>query len=465
MKVKGRELKGFEKYILMALEGEGPLSLEELDNKFVIFMSKIWYQQWDEKDKSILNTFIDDGERVRYDLKEELSRNNVKADNMTFAQVSSKTMIKELLNLNLVKENESNEYELTNEGHEAGKELISRMKKRAKTIDKNFFDVPATARNNIFLNALLAILKLSAGLISGSVGLLSDGLDAITDTISAFLVWLGIKIHHEFLSTILVIFMLFIAGFTAIYESITRILAILANTVDPITQIPLAVTVEAIAICISASLFVYQRHVGRANNNLTIISQSVDSKNHIFIGSAVIIGALFSMIRIYWVDAIVGLFIGAGILKDSIELAKDAKSSYDGEETDYTKYKTVFGNYTNINHMETCQLWILYAIPNYSITSKRELIESFEGAFNNRYIPILAELDILHPNDNDIEFKEHFDEIVNPLIERGWIKKEGNEEYDITNEGLKHLDTIFNDFNNYDVKFSDSFMLKLSDES
>ena len=103
MKVKGRELKGFEKYILMALEGEGPLSLEELDNKFVIFMSKIWYQQWDEKDKSILNTFIDDGERVRYDLKEELSRNNVKADNMTFAQVSSKTMIKELLNLNLVK--------------------------------------------------------------------------------------------------------------------------------------------------------------------------------------------------------------------------------------------------------------------------------------------------------------------------------------------------------------------------
>jgi len=40
-------------------------------------------------------------------------------------------------------------------------------------------------------------MKLLAGFLSGSVGLIADGADATVDTVSASLVWIGIKYKKE----------------------------------------------------------------------------------------------------------------------------------------------------------------------------------------------------------------------------------------------------------------------------
>ncbi|BBL61225.1 MAG: cation transporter [Methanobrevibacter arboriphilus] len=461
MKINGKTLVGFDKFILMALYVEGPLSSTQVDDKTIIFISSIWYQQWNEKDKSFLNSIIDSVERTRYFFKRD------SVDSKTIIEVEAGEMgslnnFNRLINFGLVEKIDDETYKLTEFGQKKGKYLVNAMKKRSKEIDKYLLNTNAVARNNIFIDFFLAVLKLSTGFISGSVGLISDGLDAITDTISAFFVWLGIKFHHEFLSTILVIFMLFIAGFSAVYESITRIIEILNNTVSPINQVPLVVAVEGIAILFAIGLFVYQRHVGRSFNNLTIISQSVDSKNHIFIGSAVIIGAVLSLFNIFWVDAIVGIFIGFGILRDAFGLLRDAKSSYDGEETDFSKYKTVFGDYVNINHLETFRLWILFSVHNKDLNTQEELVKSFNETFKDNYIPVISELDLL-PNE-DLDFNSNFDEIIIHLIDNNWLEKDGGI-YKITESGLNHLDIILNDFNNFDVKFSDSLLLKLSNEN
>lgn len=465
MKINGKTLVGFDKFILMALYVEGPLNLTQIDDKTIIFISSIWYQQWNETDKSFLNSIIDNIERLRCFFKKKSLDSDDEIETKKGSLGSINRFIK-LTEFGLVEksinENNSDEfYKLTVFGEEKGEYLVNSMKKRGKEIDKYFFNTNAVARNNIFIDFFLAILKLSAGFISGSVGLISDGLDAITDTISAFFVWLGIKFHHEFLSTILVIIMLFVAGFSAAYESITRIIEILNNTVNPINQVPLVVAVEGIAILSAIGLFIYQRHVGRSYNNLTIISQSVDSKNHIFIGSAVIIGAILSLFNIFWVDAIVGIFIAFGILRDAFGLLKDAKSSYEGEETDFSKYKTFFGDYIKINHLETFRLWILFAIRNKNINTQKELVKSFNEIFKDNYIPVISELDLI-PNEN-LDFQNNFEEIISHLIDNNWVEKNGDN-YKITELGLEHLDSILNDFNTFDVKFSDSLLLKLSNE-
>ncbi|MBZ9570616.1 cation transporter [Methanobrevibacter sp. TMH8] len=461
MKINGKTLGGFDKFILMALYVEGALSLKQINDKTIIFISSIWYQQWSEKDKSFLNSVIDSIEKARYFFKKGHANNGNKFE-AELGKINSHNNFIRLIEFGLVEKKDDKTYKLTEFGHGTGESLVNTMKKRNKEIDKYLFSTNAVARNNIFVDFLLAVLKLSAGFISGSVGLISDGLDAITDTISAFFVWLGIKFHHEFLSTILVIFMLFVAGISATYESISRIIEILNNTVNPINQVPLVVGVETIAILAAIGLFVYQRHIGRSFNNLTIISQSVDSKNHIFIGSAVIIGAVLSLFNIFWVDAIVGIFIGIGILRDAFNLLKDAKSSYEGEKTDFSKYKTVFGDYMNINHLETFRLWILFAIPNKNVNTQEDLIKSFNDMLNDSYIPVISELELL-PNKY-LDFKNNFDEVINHLIENNWIKKNENR-YEITKSGLEHLDIILSDFDDFDVKFSDSLFLKLSDES
>lgn len=95
------------------------------------------------------------------------------------------------------------------------------MKKEASSIEDGFLKPSAAAKNTTFFDFFLALVKVSAGLLSGSVGLIADGVDATMDTVSAFLVWLGIKYHRENLSTLLVIFMLFVAALSVGFESIS----------------------------------------------------------------------------------------------------------------------------------------------------------------------------------------------------------------------------------------------------
>ncbi len=463
MKVKGDKLKSFEKFILMALNDEGPLSSVELDDKFLIFISSVWYHRKDKGTESLIEEIVDESESIEFTVKHKIKHDeNVSVEKeIPEGEIGTSFLINRLVDEDYVIFSEG-KYSLTSKGKSVSDNLIKSMEKRSNTIDKNFFNPSATARNNIFIDAFLAILKLSAGAISGSVGLLSDGLDNITDTISAFLVWLGIKFDHEFISTIIVIFMLFVASFTAIFNAVDRIFAILTNTFTPITQVTLVIVVELIAICTSFSLFIYQRHVGHENNNLTIISQSVDSRNQIFVGLAVIIGAIFSVFKFYWVDAVVGLFIGAMIFKSAVGLAKDVKSSVNGASTDFTKYKTFFGYYMKINHMETYQFWILFSIENKDYHTKEELVSSFENSFNNRYIPMLSELNVVPVIHED--FDKYFDEIIKPLISKNWIIEESQDKFDITSEGLKYLSDILDSFSDYDFGFTDAFVLKLSDE-
>jgi Co/Zn/Cd efflux system component len=463
MKYKGKKFKTYEKFILMALNAEGPLSSDELDDKFLIFISSIWYHRKDKGTESLLEYIVDEGENVEFSVKHKIENDKIPDINrIPEGELGSSILIERLIDEEYV-EKINNKYQLTSESKQISDKFIQSMQKRGKTIDQDFFNTSATARNNIFMDAFLAILKLSAGFISGSVGLMSDGLDNITDTISAFLVWVGMKLHHEFLSTVLVIFMLFVAGFSAIYGAVNRILSILSNTLTPISQVSLIIIVEIIAICTSFSLFIYQRHVGHENNNLTIISQSVDSRNQIFVGLAVIVGAVFSILNFYWVDAVVGLFIGTMIFKSAIGLAKDVESAHKGENTDFNKYKTFFGNYMKINHMETYQFWILYGISNRKIYSKKDLVNSFENAFNNRYIPMLSELNVVPVIHED--FDKCFSEIINPLISKNWVIEKGDDVYNITDSGLKYLTDILDSFNDFNFDFLDSFLLKISDES
>jgi divalent metal cation (Fe/Co/Zn/Cd) transporter/predicted transcriptional regulator len=373
------------------------------------------------------------------------------------ASVECETLVKN----GLAKCNSNRTYELTEEGNRKASTIIGRMEERSRKIEKDLLETSSAARNTIFINFFLAVMKLSSGLISGSVSLIADGVDATTDTISAFLVWLGIKVHKEFLSTVLVIFMLFVAAFSVGSEAVRRIITAIISTLTPISHVDLVIVVEFIAILTAIFLFIYQRHIGRDNNNLTIVSQSVDSKNHIMIGSAVIISAVFSIYGIYYVDAIVGIFISLGILRDAIGLSREALSYYEGEDTDLSKYKTAFGDYMKLNHYESFQFWIMFAIHEKGINTKEGLIKSLENAFKARYILVLSELK-LTPHEQ-FDYRKNFSEIVNPLKDLELIIKHENE-YTLTENCVKHFDRISHDFEYYDVKFSDSFLLKISDE-
>ena len=446
---------GYDKFLMMAILREGPLSLDELWEKSMLFLSLIWYQQLPEKGQPLMERLFFKTTHLRSELEEV--RND--KSNHGAAVEMDKLIKKDWINLN-----KDGKYELTNEGLSKAKIYEAEMKKEASMVDKEL-KPSTTAMNTTFLDAFLALIKLGGGLISGSMGLIADGSAATMDTVEAILVWLGIKYHREKLSTLLVVSGLFIAAITVLFDSITHLLATLGGNAEPITMPYLVIAVEGVAIMAAVFLFYYQRFVGKVTNSLTLISQSVDSKNHIFIGSSVIIGAIFAIYGIYFVDALIGLFVGAGIFRDAVSLLREAIFAERGGEEDYSKeYKLPLQECWEENRLIAFRNWILYLLWEDQQRTRKEIVSSLDSTFHpDNYIPVLSELKATGSKPYDFEGK--FKNLVKPLIEEELLMEE-IEEYLLTEKGEEHLKHFINSFNDYDVHRSDALLLAMArDES
>ena len=442
---------GYDKFLMMAILREGPLSLDELWEKSMLFLSLIWYQQLPEKGQPLMERLFFKTTHLRSELEEV--RND--KSNHGAAVEMDKLIKKDWINLN-----KDGKYELTNEGLSKAKIYEAEMKKEASMVDKEL-KPSTTAMNTTFLDAFLALIKLGGGLISGSMGLIADGSDATMDTVEAILVWLGIKYHREKLSTLLVVSGLFIAAITVLFDSITHLLATLGGNAEPITMPYLVIAVEGVAIMAAVFLFYYQRFVGKVTNSLTLISQSVDSKNHIFIGSSVIIGAIFAIYGIYFVDALIGLFVGAGIFRDAVSLLREAIFAERGGEEDYSKeYKLPLQECWEENRLIAFRNWILYLLWEDQQRTRKEIVSSLDSTFHpDNYIPVLSELKATGSKPYDFDGK--FKNLIKPLIEKELLIEE-IEEYLLTEKGKEHLKNFINSFNDYDVHRSDAILLAMA---
>jgi len=447
-----KPILGYDKFLMMALLKEGPLNENKLWDKTIIFLSLIWYQQLPEKDQPL-------AERLFYKLGQmssELEDKRVDKETSDVKPEMDKLTGKDWINLN-----KDSKYELTSEGLSKAKEYKENMNKIAAHVDTEL-KPSATAINTTYLDAFLALLKLGGGLTSGSVGLISDGTDATMDTVEAILVWLGIKYHREKLSTLLVIFGLFGASIAILYDAVIHLLAAYAGHAEPVTMPFLVIGVEVIAILAAVFLFYYQRFVGKISNSLTLMSQSVDSKNHIYIGTSVIIGAIFALYGITFVDSLIGLVVGAGIFRDAVGLLKEAISAERGDEVDYSKeYSLPMQEYwEEKNKLMAYQNWILHVLSEKELTTRTEIISSLKKAYHpNNYIPVLTELQATCVELYD--FDENFEIIIKPLMEHELIFKE-NGKIILTENGREHLKNFINNFNYYDVHRSDEILLAMT---
>ena len=447
-----KNILGYDRFLMMALLKEGPLTLEELDDKTVLFLSLIWYQQVPEKDEPLMERLFFTLSHMRSELEDERKGKKVG---------KTEDECRKLIDDGWVKL-DNGHYSLTDEGEKEAQEFVQNMKKKASLVRKDFFKPDAAAKNTTVLDGFLAVLKLGSGLISGSVGLTADGTDATMDTISAFMVWLGIKYHRETLSTLVVIFGLFFASLSIGYDSVTHLISAFYGTLTPMGMPYLAIVVEGIAIMAAVFLFYYQRYVGKVNSNLTLISQSVDSKNHIFIGFSVIAGAVFTLQGIYFVDSLIALFISIGIFKDAVDLLREAISARKGEEEDYSHYKLPLEECWEGNKKMAFQNWTLYILWIGDRKTRVEIVSSLESAFNpENYIPVLSELNATCKETHD--FEGGFEELINPLKEEKLIESDG-EHYTLTENGVRYLEDFMSHFDYYDVHMSDTILLAMAED-
>jgi hypothetical protein len=215
----------------------------------------------------------------------------------------------------------------------------------------------------------LAVLKLPVALLSGSVGMLNDAADTLLDGASSLLVYAGLHFRQErAINVILVLLMLGTGGVT-LYAAIQRFFVYLEPDVQWFSFG--AIILSALACTL---LYICQRLIGSRSGSIALITQSVDSRNHVIVAVGVTAGLAASALHVNLLDTLVGLAVALLIVKSAVELAVEIVRSLGEKKPDLSHYKFKFFERYEQFWQGELRDWMLYLVKNQQAQTRTELI-------------------------------------------------------------------------------------------
>ena len=186
----------------------------------------------------------------------------------------------------------------------------------------------------IFVNIILALLKIMTGKIFFSMSLLSDGLNSLSDLITNVLVIVGLKVgsnpedkEHPFghgkiesVFSVIIGTFIMITAFELIKDNFSKLISFSSENNLNISFIPIIITVLAILIKIFQLVFMKKR--AKKYNNALINSLLADYNTDIIISTSVLVGLLLSKIHPAF-DTVVGFIVAIYIIKSGYGLIKE----------------------------------------------------------------------------------------------------------------------------------------------
>lgn len=184
-------------------------------------------------------------------------------------------------------------------------------------------------------NAFLSILKIVAGMIGGSLAVLSDGIDSAADVVTSLIILIATPIisrpptskyvygqekAENMASTILAFVILFI-GIQMFTTSIGRVI----HPED--AEMPSMLTIWVILISIGGKLLLalYQFQQGKKADSSMLKANAINMRNDVIISMGVLVGLTCSFLfKLPIVDPIVALLISLYIMYSAIGIFKDA---------------------------------------------------------------------------------------------------------------------------------------------
>ncbi len=276
----------------------------------------------------------------------------------------------------------------------------------------------------------LAVLKLPMGLLSGSVGLINDAADTLLDGLSSLLVYLGIRFNKERAVNVVLVTLMLAVGVLTLYEAGRRLFVPFEAEVDWYTFIAM---IFSALVC--SVLYILQRYVGLRSGAMSLITQSVDSRNHIIVAASVTAGLVASLLRFPLLDTLVGLGVALLILKSAVEMAIETVRSLGEKEIELSRFE--FGIAMQYDTFRQAQLrnWMLYLLEKQGIETRAELAAQAHQALDFDRIPALRAMGLAQQESRVSELIERS---LTELLRRGWLIEE-EERLRVTDAGRKRL--------------------------
>ena len=191
-------------------------------------------------------------------------------------------------------------------------------------------------------NVALVASKAVIGFIAGSISIILDAVNNLSDVLSSVITIIGTKLANkkpdrkhpfghgriEYLTSLIVAIIILVAGGTAIYESI---LALIKNELPIYSDISLIVI--AIAILIKVALGLYYRKVAKEVNSDALKGSGVDALFDSLLSAATLIGAIVARYAGVAIEGYLGILIGLFIIKSGISILLEATSNLVGERS------------------------------------------------------------------------------------------------------------------------------------
>ena len=224
--------------------------------------------------------------------------------------------------------------------------------KMSENINSSNFKMDANERRKriigvsiigIVTNLLLGALKAVLGILSGSIALVSDALNNITDSSSSLITIIGTKLagkapdkqhpfghgRTEYLTSLLIGGIVFITGFQSLISSLKAIFYREEMSASTVTAIIIIATIVA-----KIALGTFTENSGKKYNSGALIASGADAKNDAIVSLVTLISTLIYMFTKISVDGIAGVIISIFILKTAYEVLSDTVKKILGERVD-----------------------------------------------------------------------------------------------------------------------------------
>ena len=206
--------------------------------------------------------------------------------------------------------------------------------KRGRTIVR-------TSLIGIFANVLLAGFKVVVGAASGSVAIVMDAVNNLSDAASSIITIVGTKLagrpadkkhpfgygRMEYLSAMVISLIVLYAGITSLQESVKKI-------IHPQTPEYTAVTlvIVAVAVLVKIVLGRFVKATGKRVNSDSLVNSGQDAIMDSVISASTLAAAAIYLTTNVSLEAWLGAAISAVIIKSGIDMLRETLSEILGEE-------------------------------------------------------------------------------------------------------------------------------------
>ena len=195
----------------------------------------------------------------------------------------------------------------------------------------------------IVCNIILFLGKLLAGVLAGSVAIIADAVNNLSDASSSVVTLLGFRLaqqpadedhpyghaRYEYLSGLLVAVLILVIGVELVKSSVGKIIS--PEPID-FSMITVAILVASVVVKLWMSMFFGT--LGKKINSLTLQATSLDSRNDVVSTVAVLAGCVAGYFLNVNIDGYVGLLVAVFILYSGVNIVKETISPLLGEQAD-----------------------------------------------------------------------------------------------------------------------------------